>query len=74
MEQKTSEQSKSKIIPCIICNKESIYNMSCRCNQWTCKRHRDPAKHNCSFNFTQHCLETIKTNNPKIESEKISAI
>ena len=65
---------KSTIKSCIICNKVSIYNMSCRCSKWTCKRHRDPCKHNCTFDFTEHCRNTIKTNNPKVETPKITTI
>ena len=60
--------------PCIKCEKKSPYNMICRCNKWTCAKHRLPAKHNCSFDFAIHANQTNESNLVKIETAKIETI
>jgi len=59
---------------CIICGKKSIYNMTCRCSQWTCKKHRDPVKHNCTFDFLEHFNSQNKEKLPSIEAKKLTTI
>ena len=48
--------------------------MKCRCNQWTCKKHRNPEKHNCQYDFTKAANDINQNNLTVIESQKISSI
>ena len=73
MDQKKSIDS-NKPLPCKICEKESVYNMTCRCSESLCRRHWMPLKHNCVFDFAAHenCRNSKRL--PKIESQKVDAI
>ena len=67
-------ESTKQLIGCIICNKKSIYNMTCRCSATLCKRHWDPEKHNCKFDFAAHANNQNNTRLEKIETQKIEVI
>ena len=69
-----NSDSTSNIPKCFFCNKTSIYCMKCRCNQWTCKKHRNPEKHNCQYDFTKAANDINQNNLTVIESQKISSI
>ena len=70
--QKTTQDVDSNA--CSVCNKVSIYNMVCRCGLYHCKRHRDPTKHNCSYDFSGHANNQNSERLQKIEPAKITAI
>ena len=61
-------------LPCTICNKKSIYNMVCRCSESLCRRHWNPTKHNCAFDFAAHENHQNTKRLAKIQQQKVSAI
>lgn len=69
-----SIQAPSNIPICFFCNKQSIYCMRCRCNMWTCKKHRKPENHNCKFDYTKAANNIISNNLPNISNKKIDTI
>ena len=64
----------SNIPICFFCNKQSIYCMKCRCNQWTCKKHRNPDKHNCQYDFTKAANDINQNKLQTIQAKKVSSI
>lgn len=64
----------TSLFPCIVCNKKSIYNFKCRCEGWTCRKHREPEKHNCKFDFSAHANNQNSQQLQKIEAQKVTAI
>ena len=72
--EKLAVESLNNIIPCVICEKQSIYNMQCRCSATLCKRHWKPEKHNCKFDFAAHANDQNNDRLQKIESQKVEAI
>lgn len=59
---------------CKICNKKSIYNMKCRCEHFFCRKHFQPEKHECKFDFSKQKIENLQKEMPKVENSKINKI
>ena len=72
--QKTPRHESTTSNACSVCNKVSVYNMACRCGLYHCKRHRDPIKHNCSYDFATHANNQNQERLQKIEAQKIEVI
>lgn len=66
--------SNNQIIKCAICSKSSIYNMECRCNNHFCRKHFDPKRHNCTYDFCKKSIENLENNLQKIDAKKITNI
>ena len=59
---------------CSYCNKNSIYNMKCKCNKYFCRKHFHISKHACTFDFCKESIQNLNTNLKKIETKKIDSI
>ena len=71
------DSSGTKITPnnsCMTCQKQSIYNMQCRCNMYFCKKHFLPEKHKCTYDFTEHKKNELKDDLQKIENKRIEVL
>ena len=69
-----STEKSTENINCKFCNKQSIYNMKCRCNNYYCRKHFDVSKHSCSFNFGKHLSENLGSKLEKIQNDKLVKI
>jgi hypothetical protein len=73
MESKKEESKKEESIACKVCNKHSIYNLKCRCENFFCKKHFEISKHNCSWDYCGESNKQLCENLQKIETKKIES-
>lgn len=59
---------------CKVCNKKSVYNMKCRCENYYCRKHFQVLKHSCTFDFCKHSSDNLGVKLEKIEKEKVVKI
>ena len=59
---------------CKVCNKKSIYNMKCRCENYYCRKHFEVSKHSCTFDFCKHSVTNLGNKLEKIENDKVVKI
>ena len=70
-EKKPSE----KKIKCQVCKKKcDMIHFTCRCEYIFCVKHQLPHNHNCQFDNQVRIQKELKTNNPKIEHNKLIKI
>jgi len=46
--------------------------MKCKCKSWTCITHMN--KHDCTYNWQEHCKKKLDDNLVKVEFSKVTTI
>lgn len=59
---------------CFKCKKQSIYNMKCRCEHFFCRKHFQPEKHECNFDFSKQQIDNLAKDMIKVENNKVGKI
>ena len=70
-EEKINKKTK-KPRKCCVCKKRTLMNMKCKCKSWTCIAHMN--KHDCTYNWQEHCKKKLDDNLVKVEFSKVTTI
>ncbi|KAJ4904137.1 Zinc finger A20 and AN1 domain-containing stress-associated protein 7 [Raphanus sativus] len=70
-----SRQKPARTNRCFSCNKKvGVMGFKCKCGSTFCRSHRNPERHECSFDFKEVGRDVIAKANPVIKADKVERI
>ena len=59
---------------CVVCNKKSILNLTCKCGVFVCMKHRMPEAHPCTYDVKAEKKKELEKMLVKVTAKKIDTI